>query len=116
MTQDLVYKFSQFVLIENTGLVDVFRILSAVFSWLTAALLAKLYWTHQTGKMNGTAAVGAVMTYFVVGYAQIINLASPFAPNSLTFLNVLVLIAMIISLRGTCKVMHVGLFRKKDDK
>lgn len=116
MNQDSFYRLTQHVLIEDTWLVDAARLLIVFFAWLTAALLAKLYWTHQTGKMNGTAAVGAVMTYFVVGYAQIINLASPFAPNSLTFLNVLVLIAMIISLRGTCKVMHVGLFRKKDDK
>ena len=58
MNQDSFYRLTQHVLIEDTWLVDAARLLIVFFAWLTAALLAKLYWTHQTGKMNGTAAVG----------------------------------------------------------
>lgn len=112
MTQDLVYKFSQFVLIENTGLVDVFRILSAVFSWLTAVLLLKLYKDKNVGKMNKAAALGAVMTYFTVGYAQIIAFSAPFSPRALTVLNLLVFISVFISFIGASKSMHITLFRK----
>ena len=113
LDQDFLYRATQYVLIEDTWMIDVLRLIICVLSWLTGALLGKLYFDGKTGKMNRGAAFGAILTYLTVGYAQIIAIASPTSVNGITLLNVLVFIAMLLSFIGTLKVMHIGLFRKK---
>ena len=112
-SQDFLYRFTQFFIIEDTWLVDVVRLVICVFAWLTAALVAKLYFSGKTGRMNRYVAWGSVLTYWSVGYAQIISLASPTATTGITLLNLVVLLAMGLSLLGTLQVMHIGIFRKK---
>lgn len=115
MNQDFLYRISQYTLIEDTWLVDAARLSICIFAWVTAALLAKLYWEHKTGNMNRLAAYGVVLTYFGVGYAQIVAISSPFSQDALTLLNVVVLIAVVVSFLGASKVMRIDLFREKDD-
>lgn len=115
MSRDFLYRFSQYILVEDTWLVDVVRVSITIMAWLTLALLAKLYFTHRTGRMNYKVAVGTMITYFSVGYAQIIAIANPASIKSITFLNFVVFIGAAFSLVGTLKVMRIGLFKKECD-
>lgn len=115
MSRDFLYRFSQYILVEDTWLVDVVRVSITIMAWLTLVLLAKLYFTHRTGRMNYITAVGAMITYFSVGYAQIIAIANPSSIKSITLLNAIVFIGAVLSLVGTLKVMRIGLFRKECD-
>jgi len=111
--EDSLYRLSQYILVADTWLVDAVRLIICVAAWLTAALLANLYFRGRMGHMNRNVAFGSVLTYFAVGYAQVISIASPNAVTGLTLLNLVVLLAVVLSLAGTLDVMHIGLFRKK---
>jgi uncharacterized membrane protein YebE (DUF533 family) len=108
---DLLYELSTHVLVSDTPWADVVRMTIGALGSIVAVLLAKMYWTGRVGGMSGLAAIGAVLTYAVVAWAQIIAFSSPVQPRDLTSLNVAVLVAMIVSLAGCLQAMHVGLFR-----
>jgi hypothetical protein len=110
MTADLLADWSNYVIVSDTQWADGLRILIGITAAMTAVLLARLYLGHQTGRMNAWAAVGAVGTYLVVAWAQIIATTSP--TNDITLLNVVVLAAVGVSLYGTLRVMKVSLFRR----
>ncbi len=113
MNQDWLYNFSNYVIIENSALSDLFRFVIAVVAVFVAAMLGKLYYEHKTGSMPKAAAIGSVSTYLAVGYAQIIALSTP-GNTTVTLLNVVVLFAVVCSLVGVLKAMDLPLFRRKD--
>lgn len=110
MTQDWLYQLSNQVLVENTVAADLVRFVIAVMSVFVAAMLAKLYHEHKTGRMPFFAAWGSVATYLAVGYAQIIALSTPGITN-ITLLNVVVFLAVACSLLGVFQIMDLRLFR-----
>lgn len=111
---DLLYTLSQHTLISDSWAADIVRYLIAVISSLTAILLAKLYVQHRTGKMGRCAAGGAIATYAVVSWAQIIAVSSPTVSSDLTALNLGVLFAVSLSLTGTFQAMNVHLFKSTE--
>lgn len=113
MTPDFLYDITQYNIIEDTVWSDIIRCAIAVLAALVAALLGKLYFEHRTGRMNKYAAWGALLTYISVGYAQLIALSTPGLSDNLTVLNLMVLVAMCLSLAGTLNVVHVALFFRK---
>lgn len=113
MTQDWLYHLSNQVLIHNTVLSDFVRFAIAVMAVFVAAMLGKLYHEHKTGRMPRFAAIGSVMTYLAVSYAQIIALSTP-GDTNITLLNATVFIAILCSLIGVFQVMDLRLFDRKD--
>ncbi len=109
---DLLYDVSQHVLISNTWVVDAARMTIAIVAALVAIFLGRLYLTHRTGRMNVWAGSGAIGTYVVIAWAQLVAISTPTVPHDLTALNVAVLIVVALSLVGTLQVMNVRLFRR----
>lgn len=110
---DVLYELSNRVLITDHWSANLARMVIATVSAVTAALLAKLYLSHRTGRMNLCAGVGAVLTYVVVAWAQLVAVSTPNGPLDLTALNLGVLAAVILSLVGTIRAMNVRLFTRK---
>jgi hypothetical protein len=111
---DLLYDASNLVLIEASPLADLCRMVIAVVSAMTAVLLAKLYLSHRTGRMSLLAGVGAVSTYVVVAWAQLIAVSAPGPQSDLTALNLGVLTAVSLSLAGVLQAMNVHLFSRSE--
>lgn len=109
---DLLYDFTQVVLVHDTRWADMIRYLVAILSGVVVALLVRLYLTGKTGRMSLLTVYGAVLTYAVVGWAQLIAVSDPANPRNVTALNIGVLLAMVLSLAGTLQSMHVRLFRR----
>ena len=106
----LLQQFSNFVLVYDSPLLDLTRYVIAAVSGMTAALLLRLYASHRTGRMNAMAGFGAVSTYAVIAWAQVVAIGGP--NNDLTLLNVGVLVAVVVSFAGTLKAMDSSLFRR----
>ena len=113
MNKDFLYHWLSFPLIHDTVIADICRLTIAVISTLVAALLAKLYFKHKTGKMNSQVAWGSVLVYISIAYAQLIAIASN-SSLDFTLLNLLVLVSVSLSLSGTLKVMRVNLFVRRE--
>lgn len=113
---DLLYDLSNQVIITDHWSSDLFRMTITVTSSLVAFLLAELYLSHRTGRMNWMAGTGAVGTYMVIAWAQLVALSNPVAPKDLTALNVGVLVVVVLSLAGVIQAMDVHLFRRSDPK
>jgi hypothetical protein len=109
----LLEQITNVTVIHDSWVLDLVRYLSAAGAGVTAALLAKLYITHRTGRMNAWAGWGAVSTYVVIGWAQIVALSGP--NRDLNLLNVAVLAAVVVSLVGTMKAMDVFLFTTRPE-
>jgi len=109
----LLESITNVTVIHDSWVLDLVRYLSAAVAGVTAALLAKLYITHRTGRMNAWAGWGAVSTYVVIAWAQIVALAGP--NRDLNLLNVAVLAAVMVSLVGTMKAMDVYLFTTRPE-
>lgn len=94
-------------------LADSIRWAVFIMAIVQAALLANLYLRHQVGRMNGQAAWGATLTYLAIAYAQ---------PRRIIFeddlipLTLLVVVALVLSLVGTFKVMRINLFRGRREQ
>jgi hypothetical protein len=103
------YPLTDWVLVSDTILTDVVRFTIMVEAVMVAALLLRLYLTHRTGGMSFMVGSGAVLTYSAVAWAQPIALAGP--NRDLIPLNVLVLVAITLSLAGTLQAMTIHLFK-----
>ena len=108
---DLLYTLSQRIIIHDHWSSDLIRMTIATVASTTAFLLAKLYLSHRTGRMNFCAGIGAVSTYMVIAWAQLVAISTPTGPHDLTALNIGVLAAVTLSLVGTLQAMDVHLFR-----
>jgi hypothetical protein len=106
---DVLADWSNFIIVHDTPLSDLTRFAIAIIGGSTAALLAKLYRSRQTGRMNALAGWGAVLTYASLAWAQIIAISGP--TNDLTAFNLFVLVAVALSLMGTLQAMNIWLFR-----
>lgn len=113
---DLLYTLSQFTLIHDHWTADLARMVIALTSSITAVLLAKMYVQHRTGRMNRCSGVGAVMTYMVISWAQLIAISTPSGSSDLTALNIGALVAVVLSLVGTFQAMEVHLFKTTEPR
>lgn len=108
---DLLYTPSQLVIIHDHWSADLACMVIATISSTTAFLLARLYLSHRTGRMNVCAGLGAVGTYMVIAWAQLVAISTPNGPHDLTALNLGVMTAVTLSLIGTIQAMDIHLFR-----
>lgn len=108
---DLLHTLSQRVIIHDHWSSDLIRMTIATVAAVTAFLLARLYTAHRTGRMNFCAGAGAVSTYVVISWAQLVAISTPSGPHDLTALDLGVLAAVTLSLVGTFQAMEVHLFK-----
>jgi hypothetical protein len=113
---DVLYDLSNHILITDHWSSDLIRMVIAVVASITAILLARLYLGNRTGRMNLCAGVGAVWTYCVVAWAQLVAVSNPATPHDLSALNVGVLAAVTLSMVGTLQAMNVHLFRHTEPR
>jgi hypothetical protein len=107
---DALYDLTQHTLVTDTPWADAIRMAIAVIAFVVAALLGRLYVTHRTGGMTVMAGAGAVATYVVVAWAQVVAASSPTQPRDISVLNIAVLTAVTLSLLGTLQSMRIYLF------
>lgn len=110
----LLETFSNYTLIEDTPLLDIFRYSIAAMSALTTALLLRLWISHRSSYVHPVAGAGATATYAVVCWAQLASISGP--NENLTLLNVAVFLAIAASLVGTIASMDITLFSTRHNQ